>query len=375
MAKTALEGPRLDPETGGCPLFRLPAEIRLMIYRIAFPKINQPHHLFLGPYPHCKPADDTVARVRQTTDASNRPTFHLDFYRRHPGKYILSRTVCKGLFEDGGNEIRARRVADGLLVPPTGHDKPQHSNEERERTRQLHKEYKAMQNNLAAEIDLEGLAQSPVPLLQTCRRIYEDVAPCCYHSISLSDLGTAAKFLAATKDLDGLWRHIQKLSVDVVLQRADLQAHKAVQIWRSVCQQLSTKTAVQAFRVRVEIPMDNSPSFVKYVESKKGGHVLGWSNRWLAMMLEALKPIAEVVPHVEVEVSYIPAWNFAEKDTWNCRRLRVAAGDENLMLEGGFELQGWAMTDGCVPAAGYWRLDPWVGIRSIGSRVTENGFQ
>ena len=54
----------------------------------------------------------------------------------------------------------------------------------------------------------------------------------------------AAKFLTKPRGLNRLWRDsTRKLSVDVVLQRADSQAHKAVQIWRYVCELLSGLSA------------------------------------------------------------------------------------------------------------------------------------
>jgi len=355
-----------------------------MIYKAAFGTIGRPHHLFLGPFPQCRAADDGVARVRQTVTDDGLSRLEVDFYRRHPAKYALARTACKGPLEDDGRELRARRLASGLPVsrtnrPRRGADDPG-SHRDESADRDVKRASEATRRQGGSDTDVASLVRSPVPLLQVCRRVREDVAPHCYHSISLSDLGTAAKFLTQTRGLNGLWRDsVRKLSVDVVLQRADSQAHKAVQIWRYVCEQLSGLSAsgslrLKAFRARVEIPADNSPSFVKHMESK-GKDPLEWSNRWLVMMLDALEPLYSEagVLDVEVEVSYIPVWFFDEQNPWLFRALGAdVASNEAVILEGGYELKRWKMNDGCEPAAGFWRLDPWWADGPISGRITES---
>ena len=96
-------------------------------------------------------------------DGSNRLT--VDFYPRQPAKYALARTVCNGPLEDDGRELRARCLANGLLMART--NRPRKGADDSggrhgdNMVRDVRGFISATRRQKESDTDMEGILRSP----------------------------------------------------------------------------------------------------------------------------------------------------------------------------------------------------------------------
>ncbi|KAL0942598.1 uncharacterized protein CTRU02_200484 [Colletotrichum truncatum] len=233
-----------DPQDES-PFFRLPLELRIDIYKIAFPRINSPQLVY--------------------TAVDNKLAFH-EIGEVPSSDHHLSRIVCNGVFEDDGIEIQAKRRAS-------------HADNKRVQAQYLRRSEELLY---------------PLPLLLACRRMYEDVAPHCDQSLAFQDFLTLECFfatLSGDSSIDGLLDRLNKVSLDVKFSNANAfkpsSRKKILASWTTACKKLSALKSIQCFHLRLEVPLSQRNSVPGNVH---------------ASIIEGLNPIAACIPEVKVEL-------------------------------------------------------------------------
>ncbi|KAF3809082.1 hypothetical protein GCG54_00011278 [Colletotrichum gloeosporioides] len=238
------------------PFFCLPWEIRIVIYELAFPRINSPQLIYTD-----------VGGIPSFNDISNIPS-------GSPPQ--LKRIACNGVFEDKGIEIRAQRFAARFEAERVD-DRSGFCQSVLDLIRRPHDE-----------------SIYPLPLLLACRRMYEDVAPHCEQSIAIQDFFSLELFLTRISRgvlANGLSSRLNKVSLDVKLSSDGAfkpsSRKKILASWSGACQRLTSLGSIKHFHVRLEIPLSQQRSVPGHIHLH---------------MIKQLSPIAAAIPKIEVEL-------------------------------------------------------------------------
>ncbi|KAH0442687.1 hypothetical protein CcaCcLH18_01285 [Colletotrichum camelliae] len=270
------------------PFFRVPWEIRIVIYELAFPRINSPQLIYTD-----------VGGTASFNDIGNTPS---------GGPQQLKRIACKGVFEDKGIEIRARRFAARFEAEGVD-DRSAFYRSVLDLIRRPHDEI-----------------IYPLPLLLACRRMYEDVAPHCDQSVAIQDFFSLELFLARVSHgilANGLSSRLSKVSLDAKLSSDGAfkpsSRKRILASWSGACQRLTSLRSIKQFHVRLEIPLSQQRSVPGHIHLD---------------MIKQLSSVAAVMPKIEVELMLTSTVHPKSERIWVYRP--GPAGQHR-----GYEVPGW----------------------------------
>ncbi|KAK1846381.1 hypothetical protein CCHR01_10984 [Colletotrichum chrysophilum] len=270
------------------PFFHLPWEIRIEIYELAFPRINSPQLIYTD-----------VGGIPSFNDIGNIPS-------RSPQQ--LKRIACNGIFDDKGTEIRAQRFAARFKA---------------ERFDDGNAFYKSVLDLIRRPHDQ---IIYPLPLFLVCRRMYEDVAPHCDHSLAIQDFFSLELFLDRVSNgvlANGLSSRLNKVSLDVKLSSDGAfkpsSRKKILASWAGACQRLTSLKNIKQFHVRLEIPLSQQTSVPGHIHLE---------------MIKQLSSVAAVIPKIEVELMLTSTVHPKSERIWVYRPGPVGQ-------HRGYEVPGW----------------------------------
>lgn len=273
------------------PFFRLPWELRIVIYNGAYPRIHSPQLICI--------------------EVGGRISFN-NIGHAPSAKQRLCRIVCNGLFEDNGAEIRARRAnahhAAGLAgrtLLDSGLKQHQHYSRCR------------------------GEFVFPLPLLLACRRMYEDVAPHCDQSLAFQDFLALEVFferVCGSALASGLLDRLNRVSLDVKFSSDDAfrpsSRKKILVSWAAACKRLTEWKEMRCFRLRLEIPLSQQRSVPGNI------HI---------PIIKELTPVAAHTPDIEVEMMLTSLVHPRSEQI----RVYEPGLSEYHVSDFGFEVPGW----------------------------------
>ena len=367
-------------------------------------------HIHLGRSPFCRPAGDGASKRCVT----GRPNYT---YRIDPDVWAsedqqtLHHTFCNDLWQDAGEEIRVRRIPhafpnvrsqwfradepDDGLNSGIGHVAlwaELHDYQKRRLAGAVAggdgmwdlyyshdtRVYKRPRwRGGTCPRDREKSSWTAVeyrfipltPLVMTCRRLYEELMPMVWRSVSFGDLASMALFLDNPMHSAGFLRHMQKMSVDVELQTDKRRLAKSVRLWSTVCDVVAARCRLLAFKMRLDVDVDADPRARATEQLCEGEPAkreivsfeerISVSNKWIGGFLEEARKVAEVVPEVEVEVTYNEVRREMGPASRLCRIFRSSGHGDKALLEGGVEVCGWSVIPCQMPQSGHWRLNVW----------------